>query len=161
MRIKSILAMTLVAMAFVIGVSSCSKDDDDLEVAVATQVAGSYEGEEVLTVMGEDSKGTSTYQFVKSSDSSVDLTIPSSSGEGMALPALIVKNITLTQNGSTITGKLASYAGTVINQAGAEKSYTVSNLTAIFKDKTVVVTYTLKYGNMPFDFTGSFTGTKK
>ena len=44
---------------------------------------------------------------------------------------------------------------------GSDKAYTVSDLTALFSDKTVVVTYTLKYGKMPFPFTGSFTGTRK
>ena len=45
--------------------------------------------------------------------------------------------------------------------SGAEKAYTVSDLVVIFSDKTVVVTFKLKYGNMPFDFEGRFTGTKK
>ena len=52
-------------------------------------------------------------------------------------------------------------AGTVTNAAGAEKAYTVTGLTVIFNDKNVVVTFSLKYGNMPFDFAGQFTGIKK
>jgi hypothetical protein len=49
----------------------------------------------------------------------------------------------------------------VTNAAGAEKAYTVTGLTVIFNDKNVVVTFSLKYGNMPFDFAGQFTGIKK
>ena len=47
------------------------------------------------------------------------------------------------------------------NASGAEKAYTVSDIVVIVNDKTVVVTFKLKYGNMPFDFEGQFTGTKK
>ena len=79
----------------------------------------------------------------------------------MSLPALPVKNITLVKGDNSIIGKLASYTGSVNNTNGAEKAYTVSDVIVIFNGKTVVATYTLKYGNMPFAFTGKFSGTKK
>ena len=153
--------MTLAAMAFVVSMSSCSKDDDEPEVAVADQVVGSYSGTEVLTVMGEADESTETFEFTKSTDSSVDVIIPKY-GEGMmTVPALPVKGIMLTQSGNTITGKLDKYEGTVKTADGADKAYTVSDITVIFSDKTVVVTFTQKYGNMPFAFEGQFTGTRK
>ena len=155
------MTMMVAVVAIVLGVCSCGSDDDEPEVAVAAQVAGSYTGEETLTVMGEVFNSTPTYEFVKSSDISVDMTIPASDGGSMVLPSLPVKNITLAKSGNTVIGKLASYAGTVINSDGAEKAYTVSDVTVIFDNKTVVVTYSLKYGNMPFAFAGQFTGTKK
>ena len=163
MKIKSLMTMTMAAVAFVMSMSSCSSSDDEPEVAVATQVAGTYTGEEIMTVMGEVFNGTATYAFVKSTDTSLDMTIPASSGGtmNMNIPALPVKNITLTKSGNTITGKLASYTGTATNADGKEKSFTVSDLTAIFDNKAVVVTYTLKYGNMPFSFSGAFSGTKQ
>ena len=158
---KKFLTMTMVAMAFVMSVSSCGSDDDEPEVAVAAQVAGSYTGEEIMTVMGEPDQGTKTFEFTKSTDSSVDMIIPEY-GEGMmTLPALPVKGIILTKSGNTITGKLAQYEGSVKSADGSEKAYTVSDVTVIFSDKTVVVTFTQKYGNMPFAFEGQFTGTKK
>ena len=161
MKIKSLMTMTLAAMAFVVSMSSCSKDDDEPEVAVADQVVGSYSGTEILTVMGEADESTETFEFTKASDSSVDVTIPKY-GEGMmTVPALPVKGIMLTQSGNTITGKLDKYEGTVKTADGADKAYTVSDITVIFSDKTVVVTFTQKYGNMPFAFEGQFTGTRK
>ena len=162
MKIKSFLMMMAAAVALVMGVSSCSSDDDnEPEVAVAAQVAGSYTGQEVMTVSGDVDESTKTFVFTKATDTTLDLVIPEY-GEGMmSLPALSVKGITLTKNGNTITGSAASYTGTVTTAAGAEKAYTVSGLTVIFSDKTVVVTFSLKYGNMPFDFAGQFTGTKK
>ena len=158
---KKILTMTLAVMALVVSMSSCSKDDDTPEVAVADQVVGSYTGTEVLTVMGEADESTETFEFTKASDVSVDVTLPKY-GEGMmTVPALPVKGIMLTKSGNTITGRLAKYEGTVKTTDGSEKAYTVSDVTVIFSDKTVVLTFTQKYGNMPFAFEGQFTGTRK
>ena len=154
--------MMAAALAIVIGVCSCGSDDDEPEVAVAAQVEGSYTGNEVIMVMGEESSnGTATYNIVKSSDVSVDMTIPSS-GEGfMAIPAIQVKNIPLTKTGNTITGKLASFAGTVTNAQGQERAFTLSDVTVMVSDKTAVVKFSLKYGTMPFAMETTFTGTKK
>jgi len=161
MKIRSLMTMTLAAVAFVLSMSSCSSSDDEPEVAVADQVVGSYTGTEVLTVMGEADESTETFEFTKTSDVSVDVTLPKY-GEGMmTVPALPVKGIMLTKSGNTITGKLAQYEGTVKSADGSEKAYTVSDIIVIFSDKTVVVTFTQKYGNMPFAFEGQFTGTKK
>ena len=153
--------MMAVATALVFGVCSCGSDDDEPEAAVAAQVAGSYTGEEIMNVMGELDQSTKTFVFIKSSETSVDMTIPEYGEAMMSLPPLPVKNITLTKNGSTITGRLSSYEGKVTNTDGSEKAYTISDVTVIFNDSKVVVTFTLKYGNMPFTFAGQFTGTKK
>ena len=164
MKFKSLMTV-MAAAAVVLGMSSCGSDDAPAEapVAVATQVEGSFSGNEVIKVMGsESSNTTTTYQFVKAADAAIDMTIPQSGEEGgMMIPALPVKNIPLTKSGNTITGKLEKYEGTVTNASGAEKAYTVNDLVVIFSDKTVAVTFMLKYGNMPFDFEGQFTGTKK
>ena len=142
--------------------SSCSSsNDDEPEVPVATQVAGSYTGTETLTVMGEADESTETIEFTKATDVSVDVTLPKY-GEGMmTVPALPVKGISLTKSGNTITGKLDKYEGTVKTADGSEKAYTISDITVIFNDKTVVMTFSQKYGNMPFAFDGQFTGTRK
>jgi hypothetical protein len=161
MKIKSFMMMMVAAAAVVLGVSSCGSDDDEPEVAVAEQVAGSYTGTEVMIVMGEPDEGTKTFEFTKSTEISVDMVIPEYGESMMSLPKMPVKNIPLTKNGNTITGKLASYEGKVTNASGDEKTYTVSDLVVIFSDKTVAVTFKLKYGNMPFDFEGQFTGTKQ
>lgn len=162
MKIKSFMTMTLAAVAFVFSMGSCSSSDDEPEVAVAAQVAGSYSGNEVVVVMGEESSNeTKTYVLAKSSDASVDMTIPEMGmGGHMTIPALAVKNIPLTKSGNTITGKFDKYEGVVTNAAGDEKNYTISNLALVFSDKTVAVTFSLKYGNMPMSMETTFTGTK-
>ena len=158
---KKFLTMMLATVAIVFGVSSCGSDDDEPEAPVAAQVAGFYTGTEILTVMGEADESTETIEFTKATDVSVDVTLPKY-GEGMmTVPALPVKGISLTKSGNTITGKLAKYEGTVKSADGSEKAYTISDVTVIFSDKTVVMTFTQKYGNMPFAFEGQFTGTKK
>ena len=160
MKIKNLMMMMVAAIAIVLGMSACSSDDDK-ESALASQVVGSYTGDEIMTVMGEPDNGTKTFEFTKASDTSIDMTIPEY-GEGMmSLPALLVKNITLTKNGDNIVGRLASYEGTVSNSKGEVKAYSVNDVTIIFNNNKVVVTFALKYGNMPFDFVGQFSGNKK
>ena len=156
MKIKSFMMMTMAAVALVFGVSSCGSDDDVPEAPVATQVAGSYTGTEVLTVSGEADESTETFVFTKATDVSVDVTLPEY-GEGMmTIPALPVKGIMLTKSGNTISGKLDKFEGTT--EAG--KAYTISDIVVLFSDKTVVMTFKMKYGNMPFDFDGQFTGNR-
>ena len=161
MKIKSFMTMAMATVAFVFSMSACSSSDDEAEAPVANQVAGSYTGTETLTVMGEADESIETIEFIKATDVSVDVTLPKY-GEGMmTVPALPAKGISLTKSGNTITGKLAKYEGTVKSADGTEKAYTISDLTVIFNDKTVVMTFTQKYGNMPFAFEGQFTGTRK
>ena len=104
----------------------------------------------------EADESTETFVFTKATDVSVDVTLPEY-GEGMmTIPALPVKGIMLTKSGNTITGKLDKYEGTT--EAG--KAYTISNIVVSFSDKTVVMTFEMKYGNMPFGFDGQFTGNR-
>ena len=161
MKIKSLTIALIASLATVLGTSSCSSDDEP-EAPVAAQVAGSYTGNEVIMVDNEESSNeTKTYEITKVSDTSVDMTVPEWGMGMMTIPSFIVKNIPLAKSGNTITGKLASYSGTVKNAKGEEKAYVVSNVALIFNDKTVVATYSLKYGNMPFLMTTTFTGTLK
>jgi hypothetical protein len=161
MKIKSLTIALIASLATVLGTSSCSSDDEP-EAPVATQVAGSYTGNEVIMVDNEESSNeTKTYEITKVSDTSVDMTVPEWGMGMMTIPSFVVKNIPLAKSGNTITGKLASYSGTVKNAKGEEKAYVVSNVALIFGDKTVAGTYSLKYGNMPFIMTTSFTGTLK
>ena len=161
MKIKSLTIALIASLATVLGTSSCSSDDEP-EAPVAAQVAGSYTGNEVIMVDNDESSNeTKTYEITKVSDTSVDMTVPEWGMGMMTIPSFVVKNIPLAKSGNTITGKLASYSGTVKNAKGEEKAYVVSNVALIFNDKTVVATYSLKYGNMPFLMTTTFTGTLK
>lgn len=160
MKFKSM--MTMAAMAFVFGMSSCSSSDDDApETPLAEQVAGSYSGNEIFVVDNEESSNeTKTYKLTKITDTSVDLQIPEVGMGMMTIPSFPIKGISLSKDGNTVKGKLASYEGSVKGADGSDKAYTITDLTALFSDKTVVVTYSLKYGRMPFPFTCTFTGTR-
>lgn len=162
MKIRSFLTMTMAVAALVLGMSSCGSDDDEPEVALATQVVGSYEGNEVVMVMGEESSNeTKTYQITKVSDTTIDLVVSELGMGMMTIPSYTIKSIPLTKSGNSISGKLASYAGTVVNAQGDEKAYTVSDVTLLVSDKNAVVTFSLKYGNMPMAMETTFAGVKK
>ena len=152
----------MAAMATMLGTSSCSSDDDEPEAPVAAQVAASYLGKEVIMVDNDESSNeTKVYEITTASNTSVDIKVPEWGMGMMTIPSFSVKDIPLVKSGNTITGKVASYSGTVKNAKGEEKAYVVSNVTLMFSDKTVVATYSLKYGNMPFLMTTTFTGTRK
>ena len=160
---KRFMTMTLAALAFVVSMSSCSKDDDAPEVAVAEQVVGTYSGNDIVMVMGEESSNENKiYSFEKVTDTSVDMLIPEMGmGGHMSIPALLVKNIPLKKNGNAIGGELASYAGTVTNADGAEKAFSITGLVILIDGNNIAVNYSLKYGNMPMLMETTFVGTKK
>ena len=165
---KKFMTMTLAAMAFVFSMSSCSSssNDDQPKVPLATQVVGSYTGTEIVLVNAEESSNeTKTYQFTKVTDVSVDMVIPEVGMGMMTIPSIPVKNIPLTKNGNSITGKLDMYPPsediTVKNAQGEEKKFNIKDLTFILSDKTIAVTFSLKYGNMPMWMDFQFTGSKK
>ena len=167
MKIKSFILTTMAAVALVFGVSSCGGDDDVPPVPespVANLVAGNYSGTETMTVSGDEDKNDVIFQFTRATDSTVDMVIPAY-GEGMmTLPELPVKGIILVKEDTNIAGALplGSYTGTVKNAKGEEKTYVVSDFMVLYsgKDNAIMVTFKLKYGNMPFDFDGVFTGKK-
>ena len=166
MKIKSFILTTMAAVALVFGVSSCGGDDVPPvpESPVADLLAGSYSGTETMTVSGDIDESEKVFQFTKANDTTVDMVIPAY-GEGMmTLPELPVKGIILVKEDTNIAGALplGSYTGTVKNAKGEEKTYVVSDFMVLYstKDNAIMVTFKLKYGNMPFDFNGVFTGKK-
>lgn len=163
MKMKNLMTMTMAAMAFVLGMSSCSSSNDDAsEAAVASQVVGTYAGNEIVMVNNEESSNEAkTYEFTKATDTSIDMTIPEVGMGMMTIPALPIKDISLKKEGNTIKGTLTKYEGTLKGTDGTDKAYTVNNITILFSDKTIVATFTTKYGKMPFNLETVFTGTKK
>ena len=166
MKIKSFILTTMAAVALVFGVSSCGGDDVPPvpESPVADLLAGSYSGTETMTVSGDIDESEKVFQFTKANDTTVDMVIPAY-GEGMmTLPELPVKGIILVKEDTNIAGALplGSYTGTVKNAKGEEKTYVVSDFMVLYDSKknAIMVTFKLKYGNMPFDFNGVFTGKK-
>ena len=166
MKIKSFMMMTMAAVALVFGVSSCGSDDEPPvpESPIANLVAGSYSGKEIMTVSGELDESDKVFQFTKANDTTVDLVIPAYGESMMTLPELPVKGIILVKDVDNIAGSLpqGSYSGTVKNAKGEEKTYVISDFMVLYstKDNAIMVTFKLKYGNMPFDFSGVFTGQK-
>jgi len=162
MKFKSLMTMMVAAVAIVLGNCSCSSDDDEPEVAVASQVLGTYSGNEVIMVMNEESSNeTRTYQFTKVSDTTVDMLVPEAGMGMMTIPAFPIKNIPLTKSGNTISGELASYSGKVTTASGDEKAYTVSDVVVLLDGKNLVVLFSLKYGSMPMAMDYHFTGIKQ
>ena len=99
--------------------------------------------------------------IAKASDTSVDIKIPEMGMGGMTIPAFSVKNVPLKKNGNAISGELTSYTGSVTDAKGAEKAFTITGIVVLVSGNEIVVTYSLKYGNMPMSMETIFTGNKK
>lgn len=161
---KSLMAMA--AMAFVFGLSSCGSNDEPPlpETPVANQVAGLYSGTETMTVDGDADESEEIFEITKVTDTTVDLVLPSYGESMMTIPELPVKDIVLAEDGDIIAGSLknGSYTGTVKNSKGEEKTYTVNDFVLLYNEtnKTLILTFKMKYGNMPFVFEGLFVGQK-
>ena len=157
------------SVALLVGTTSCGDDDDDKVVSVAEAMAGEYNGDLGISVMGTEVKSEGTFKVTKADGTHIDLTLPAAGEGAMALPSLDVKNIQTTaeteitvgdQKVKAYTATLDSYSGS-ITVNGEEKAYTVTNLSVAVTSNACVVTYTLKYGKMPMAMEATFQGTRK
>ncbi|MBQ2055296.1 MAG: hypothetical protein II489_03250 [Bacteroidaceae bacterium] len=169
MRLKSFITMMFASVALLVGTTSCGDDDDDKVVSVAEAMAGEYNGDLGISVMGTEVKSEGTFKVTKADGTHIDLTLPAAGEGAMALPSLDVKNIQTTaeteitvgdQKVKAYTATLDSYSGS-ITVNGEEKAYTVTNLSVAVTSNACVVTYTLKYGKMPMAMEATFQGTRK
>ena len=169
MRLKSVITMVFASVALLVGTTSCGDDDDDKVVSAAEAMAGEYNGELGISVMGTEVKSEGIFKVTKADGTHIDLTLPAAGEGAMALPSLDVKNIQTTaeteitvgdQKVKAYTATLDSYSGsTTVN--GEEKAYTITNLSVAVTGNACVITYTLKYGKMPMAMSATFQGTKK
>lgn len=157
------------SVALLVGTTSCGDDDDDKVVSVAEAMAGEYNGDLGISVMGAEVKSEGTFKVTKADGTHINLTLPAAGEGAMALPSLDVKNIQTTaeteitvgdQKVKAYTATLDSYSGT-ITVNGEEKAYTITNLSVAVTGNACVVTYTLKYGKMPMAMEATFQGTRK
>ncbi|MBO4597013.1 MAG: hypothetical protein J5676_03930 [Bacteroidaceae bacterium] len=169
MRLKSVITMVFASVALLVGTTSCGDDDDDKVVSAAEAMAGEYNGELGISVMGTEVKSEGIFKVTKADGTHIDLTLPAAGEGAMALPSLDVKNIQTTaeteitvgdQKVKAYTATLDSYSGT-ITVNGEEKAYTITNLSVAVTGNACVITYTLKYGKMPMAMSATFQGTKK
>ena len=161
--------MVFASVALLVGTTSCGDDDDDKVVSAAEAMAGEYNGELGISVMGTEVKSEGIFKVTKADGTHIDLTLPAAGEGAMALPSLDVKNIQTTaeteitvgdQKVKAYTATLDSYSGsTTVN--GEEKAYTITNLSVAVTGNACVITYTLKYGKMPMAMSATFQGTKK
>lgn len=161
--------MMFASVALLVGTTSCGDDDDDKVVSVAEAMAGEYNGDLGISVMGAEVKSEGTFKVTKADGTHINLTLPAAGEGAMALPSLDVKNIQTTaeteitvgdQKVKAYTATLDSYSGT-ITVNGEEKAYTITNLSVAVTGNACVVTYTLKYGKMPMAMEATFQGTRK
>ena len=165
MKAKKFLAMMIAAATMTMSVSSCDDDDDDdnntpaSTVSVADAMAGSYNGDYVLTVMGSGDTTQVMMTINKVDDNTIQLVTPSAGSGAMALPSLTC-DLKASASNNVYTATAESVSGSVtVNDV--EKAYTFSNVAVVVSSNTAAITYSLQYGKMPMAMLVSFKGEKK
>lgn len=166
-KIKTMKAM-MMALCMGMALASCSSSssNDPIEpnnnggnkketVDFAKTIAGSYTNKLSMTVMQQESlykNATVTLDRVDSTH--VDITLPACGSGQMALPALKVEKVEVTDNSGEYKFAVENYNGSV-SVNGEQKNYTVT-LSGAYKDGGVTLDYTLQYGKMPMAMIAKF-----
>ena len=157
MKVKSFLAMMIAAATMTMSVSSCDDDDDDntpaSTISVAEAMAGSYNGDYVLTVMGSGDTTQVVMTINKVDDNTIQLVTPSAGSGAMALPSLTC-DLKASASNNVYTATAESVSGSVtVND--------VEKAAVVVSANTAAITYSLQYGKMPMAMLVSFKGEKK
>ncbi len=161
MKIKFIPAMLAVA---VFCIAACDKDDnkdnnnpDPVEVTAASAVAGTYNGNLTLVVMGAD-QGTeaTSVTLVETDDDTVTLTLGGFPAMGTDLGDIVIEEVAVAKSGDAYSISAdefqslgVPYGASTVNISGSlEGECDGENLSA---------TFTLNLGAMPFPVTAYFT----
>lgn len=160
MKAKSFLAMMIAAATMTMSVSSCDDDDDDDNTpAVAEAMAGSYNGDYVLSVMGSGDTTQVVMTINKVDDNTIQLVTPSAGSGAMALPSLTC-DLKATAGSGVYSASAETVSGSVMVN-DVEKAYSFNNVAVVVSGNTAAVTYSLQYGKMPMAMNVSFKGEKK
>lgn len=124
-------------------------------VDFAKTIAGSYTNKLSMTVMQEESIYKNATVVLDRVDSThVDITLPSCGSGAMALPALKVEKVEVTDNNGEYKFAVENYTGAVTVN-GESKNYTVT-LSGAYKSGVVTLDYSLQYGKMPVAMIAKF-----
>ncbi len=168
-KIKTMKAM-MMAMCVGLVFASCSSSSNDPidpnnnnnggnkeeKVDYAKTIAGSYTNKLSMTVMQQESVYKNATVVIDRVDSThVDITLPSAGSGQMALPALKVEKVEVTDNSGEYKFAVENYTGSV-SVDGEQKNFTVTLQGAYSKDGVVTLDYTLQYGKMPMAMIAKF-----
>lgn len=159
MKMKNFMAMMMAACVMVMGAASCD-DDDELsgDEKAAQEMAGTYTGEYILTVMGSSDTATVEMTINKLGTDSIQLVTPAAGSGAMALPSLTC-NLKAVNTAGLYTATAESVSGTIIVN-DVEKAYTFSNVAIAVTKKEAGISYSLQYGKMPMAMVVTFKGEK-
>ena len=158
MKVKSFLLMALMALF----VTSCS--DDDEVVNYAMEVAGTYAGENAISVGGMPMDPyAASFKIEGQADGKATVVLPGTvfqmgPGREMKLSDVTLKDVEVISNGEN-NGYTLKHAA--FSQKVDGTNYTNNiGLTGTIKDNKLTVDYDLQPGAMPMAIVFKFVGTK-
>lgn len=155
-KFKQFATLILLSVMFVAAAASCSDDDDDPAAAAAKEIAGTYNGNLICTVMGSESVFEDrTFVVTATSDSEVSVKTDAFGEAPMALPSITVGKLKVTGADGIYAVDATPFSGTT--DAGKQYSGTIK---LAYTNGVVAIDYQLQYGAMPMPLICSFTATR-
>lgn len=157
MKKFKLFATLLLSLFFVSAVTSCGDDDDNVQsVPAAKEIAGTYSGDLICSVMGSESVFEGKNVVVTAtSDTQVSVKIDEFGEAPMALPSITVENLAVKGADGVYGVDATSFSGET--ESGKQYSGT---LQLAYTNGTLAVNFQLNYGAMPMPLICSFTAQK-
>ncbi len=162
MKTKNFIAMFAIAAIFM---TACSKDDDKTQVepepevvTAAASVAGTYNGELTLSVMGAD-QGTidTSLEVTATGENTVSITVGVMDAMGSDLGPFAIEGVSVTATGETYELVADSVVVPDVPYGESTVKVTVSVEGDVDADKNLTATFNMILGAMPFPVVGYFT----
>lgn len=157
-KIKTIFSTMIICLGCLAAFTSCSDDDDNDTPAVpaAKSIAGTYSGDMVCSVMGQESTFEDmTITVTSTDDATVNVTISE-----FGNPPMKVSSISI--DGVKVSGADGNYtlATTDFKGETSGKAYS-GTAQGSFANNQLTIKFNLQYGAMPMPMICSFTAPKK
>lgn len=156
-RLKTIFATAVLSVGLIAGVSSCSdKNEDEPAVPAAKEIAGTYEGDMICSVMGQESTFEGmTYTVTAEDDTNVTVSVSSFGNPPMQVPGFSIEGVKVSGTDGTYTLAATNFSGDANGKAFS------GVLKGSYAEKELTVEFTLNYGAMPMPMICTFTAPKK
>lgn len=156
-NLKTFFATMILLTGAAVCATSCSDEKEDEPAAPAAKsVEGTYSGDMICSVMGDESTFEDvTFTLTAVDDATVKMTIPSFGNPPMQVPEITVEDIKVSGSDGTYTLASTEFSGeTATGKAfsGTAQGSYVSN--------TLTIQFNLQYGAMPMPMICTFSAPK-
>lgn len=152
-----LLFATMLALLLSVSIASCSDNNDEPPTPDSESIDGTYRGDLECTVMGSASVfDNKEFKITAIDESTVSIELPAFGDAPMAMPAIRLDGVKVTETDGTVTLATTEVSG--VSDSG--KNYTVT-VTGTVKDNTLELKFNLQFGAMPMPLICQTTATRQ